>query len=846
MRNLPYVSKNIGVCSASQEDSLPTRKTAQRLLLVAGLLLATALMCDRAGAEPTAENSLVSYCELFDDNLAMYQVGDKTTPGIRNTEFIVGNEFLFARTGGWHPFAGAKCRSLTTLDCFCGSREHPQSTESLFAWPFVDGEGWGGRGDERAKQIVSYRCSCLYYSVNGGKYQPLGAAGVPNVRVSYVLGSAVVKAMIEAEQCSFDLYTYAPPGLPAVCRYLVIRPKRPLEKLSVICYSNPVMPDEDVSTHQTGMRYGDAANDRVAYERDGFTFKDEKYPLCLRVACSQPPAGYGCRDISKIRDIQKYYRDLGHLQYEADAASAAGDVEAVLRFDYTDLKAPQSLLFTYVVGHQPDRVKEVSRNLVNAPQESLDRTVAWWREWLGYHEPSSKAEALIQQGLISIKTMQTCTGAISAGTTWSNCFLPDCFHHMEEFLLPYGNFTAHWDDMKNLLAFHEKASEKYADATASYTAIHPDFSTRGGRAGSYEEFHIKAFREYLKKTGDVDTTLTYQGRAEKIIKYLRSQAGDDHLIGIVADDSVLRLEGLGKQGWPASFDSSLSLWCALDFLESLAIEVNSQTKAKEYRQEKDAVIKAIEAKLVSPEGLYGAISPDGKLHAHITSMHLEYICLGAVPGRLWHNWLQKAKEDMLMSVSTEGKKMEWVSSSPHFPARRETSMWGGAGYLAMAALKAGDDALAARAVRFMLNSASAHGTWAESLDSHRTFGALNFGWNTGPNIAGLFAYYIGLMPLERGYDRPFQIHPHDLEKILAVGKSFGAGKAFQITRLGDTTYRLRLPLLSKYTAGRYALSASRPIFADGKETVEVSRENLIAGIEIDNLSNTKIVFTPQK
>jgi len=1028
-----------------------TRKWRCELFLLSGLWVATATVCSPAGGGSVMEKPLVSYCELFDNDLAMFHVGDETTPGIRNTEFIAGNEFLFARTGGWHPFAGTRHRSLTTLDCFCGSQEHPQSTQSLFAWPFVDGWGWGGCGEgvevkdspaisdaltieawirpddwvagqvypaivaqrgrfafctvkrnnglmfrlkdkgwkymwskanvlspgtwqhvavvysdadnyvkfyvdgklvqglscahslpegsgplwighdeypsgffcgavdevrlynvalsddtvkacflakkaaataepvvefhfdekteaaakdtsgkgnhgkvsgatwvegkiggalhfeHRAKRIVSYRCSSFYYSVNGGKYRLLDAARPANVRVSYVLGSGVVKAMVGAKECSFDLYTYAPPGLPAVCRYLVIKPKLPLKKLSLICYTNPVMPDGPVTTHQTGMRYGDAANDRVTYEHGGLSFSDAKYALCLRVASSQRPSGYGCRDISKVRDIQKYYRDLRHLRCETDASSAAGDVEAILRFDYTDLKAPQSLLFAYTVGHSPGRVKEVARDLVSSPRGSLDKTVAWWREWLGYHEPSCKAEALIQQGLISIKTMQASTGGISAGTTWSKCFNRDSFHLMQVFLLPYGSFAAHRRDAMHLFAFHEEASEKFGGTTTGgYDFALCDLS-KGSDGSRIDICYLPmALRQYLKETGDVHTALKYLKRARKITKYMLSEAGDDHLMYLHVDSAwrhswagFLGKADPNKAVWPASFDDSLSLWYSLDFLESLLDRTNDD--ATHCREEMAAIMRAIDGILTSRDGLWGVIAPDGELMADITFRHLQHLWLGGIPETLWSDWLRRAQEKMLITVSAGGRKIECVITSP---ACRGRSSWGVAGYLALAALKAGDDALAAGAVRFMMNSASAHGTWAEGAGFSSTRGSLNFGWNTGPNIAGLFAYYIGLVPLERGYDKPFQIHPHDLDKILPIGKSFGAGKAFQITRLSDRTYRVKLPLLSGCSADRYALSASRPVFPGGKANMEASRESLIKGIDVDHLSNTRVVFTP--
>lgn len=804
----------------------------------------------------TDSGKLLSYYEVFDKDLSMWQEGDKYTSSFKNTEYTVGNEFITARTGGWHNFG--KCRSLTTLDCLIGSKKAPKSTLSFFHWP----DCWDQPdGILRAYEMAPYRFSCLYYSVNGGEYIPLGAEEPVNIHLSYVLGSAVVKAIVEQKEFSLELYTYAPIGIPAVCQYLVLKPKREIKKFSLILYANPIMPDYHPAPQR--IIFTHAHNDLVHYKDRGFVFEDQNYDLKLYVASSRQPSAYWCNNLNIVSEPVKYYFSEEHLK-NTHLAKAKGDVEAALRYDLKEVSSSQSFSFSYVVGHSSKGINAYAKVIKSFSEgELLRKTITWWHKWLGYHKPSSKVEALIQQGLISNKTMQASTGGISCGTSWKKWFNVDHAGTSLGLLVPYGNFRAHRRDVKNLLEFERKAQEKFSpdygcrhalcDLSLGASAADNFYYCRGGHC-----YYPITCRNYLKATGDIKAIMEHEKCCKSIVDFRLWEAGEDNLLYAHGDMFVthdwidIAVKNYGYKGtyyerW-VSFCDSLSLSYALDFLERIAKEKGIKKDALKYAQEKKKILSAIEFRLVTKEGLYGFIDPKEILRGDIMCSHLVHIYYGGIPSSRWAAHLKKAEKRLFVTLlDEEGKNIEYIFNSP----LTRVFKWGVQGYFVLSALKAGKDKLATRAIKFLLKSASGHGSWGECSHHYTSEyhkgenGCLQFCNSTGVNITGLFAYYIGLMPLKNGFDDEFQIYPHDLDKIIPVGESFGASISFQITRLDKETYSLRIPLLRDCATKKYVLESERAIF-NGNKRIALAKEKIIKGIKIPNFNNTRIVFTPQE
>lgn len=799
-------------------------------------------------------SELISYYEIFDKDLSMWQEGSKYTSSLKNTEYTVGNEFITARTGGWHNFG--KWRSLTTLDCLIGSRKHPKSTLSLFHWP----DCWDQPNQIlRAYEMAPYRFSCLYYSVNGGKYIPLGTEEPVNIHLSYVLGSAVVKAIVEQKEFTLELYTYVPIGIPAVCQYLVLEPKEKIKKFSLILYTNPIMPDYHPAPQR--IIFTHAYNDRVYYKDRGFVFEDQNYNLKLYVTSTRQPSACWCNNLNTVNEPVKYYSSEEHLK-NTRVTKAEGDVEAVLRYDLKKVSSSQSFSFSYIVGHSSKEINTTAKVINSFPEkELLRKTITWWHKWLGYRKPSSKVEALIQQGLISNKTMQASTGGISCGTSWKKWFNVDHAGTSLGLLMPYGNFRAHRKDVRNLLKFERKAQEKFSpdygcrnalcDLSFGASAADNFYYCRGGHC-----YYPMTCRNYLKATGDIKAIMEHEKCSKKIVDFRLWEAGSGNLLyahgDMFATNDWINIAAKNYgykdtyyERW-VGFTDSLALSYALDLLETIAREKGRKKDVLKYAQEKKKILHAIESRLVTKEGLYGFIDPKGILRGDILCSHLVHIYYGGIPSSRWETHLEKAKERLFVTLPDEnGKDIEYIFNSPL--VRGRVFKWGVQGYFVMSALKAGKDKLAARAMEFLLKSASGHGSWGECSHHHTSGyhkgenGCLQFCMATGVNIAGLFAYYIGLAPLKNGFDEGFQIYPHDLDKILPVGESFGAGISFQITRLDKETYSLRIPLLKNYSTKKYILKSSQPM-VKGLKKIILTREEIIKGISSMNLNNKKINF----
>ena len=541
-----------------------------------------------------------------------------------------------------------------------------------------------------------------------------------------------------------------------------------------------------------------------------------------------------------------------------------GDVEGVLKYDFKNISSSQEISFSYMIGDSKQEIREITKELKKKTGKVLlKETIDWWRKWLGYHEPSSEIEAFLQQGLLSVKTLQSSTGGTSTSFWWRAHFGGDASYFIPQFLLPYGNFKQHTHDVRRIIKFEAAVAKKNRYSALFFHRCLCDFSMSTSEADKF--FYEQPWGElramfkhmlYYKATGDLKSI---DKEAVKTIghytDYYLWQAKNNGYLLYQSQDSPFHnwyLTGLashtGLDRWSASFESSFWLAAVLDFLSLAYAERKEINKFAECRKKKEAVLAAIEDKLVTREGIYGAIDPQGRLHGDITGAHLELIALGIIPQSRWSKHKRLAKERLLVTLpDEEGKKQEYIFSSPLVQA----SEFGVEGFFILTSLLTGDDELAKRGAKVLRRTASGQGTWKELGYYHGTGstrqeqGSINYPWPTGVNVYSLFSYYIGLSPLEEGYDKPFQIHPHDLDEIIQVGKSFGAGISLQITRLDKETYKLKLPFLKEYTTNEYTLKAEKPIF-NGKKKLVLSREEIIRGIEIPNFNNTKIIFTPEK